>query len=235
MINSKEQHTTTTPMATTPMASNGQTVRNNTQGTGNGDTHDIKDRYNFHDASFRRHYQLHYHQLAEQQGQTTSDDTPDYETFYAPAYRFGYELAAEYAGADWSAVEEKAKAHWQSQHGSPWAKVVDAVRYGWEEQRHPEQLRVHHQQEYAAYQKSFYSHYTDAIGENATAFEQIEPAYRYGYDLAVDPAYTTHLWDEMEPEVRRYYEDEYAEGEVPWEDYRDAVHHAWYGTRTGGI
>jgi len=63
-------------------------------------------------------------------------------------------------------------------------------------------------------------------------FEPYEPAYRYGYDLAIDPNYSTHLWTEMESEVRKYYETEYADAQLPWENYRDAVQHAWYGVRS---
>lgn len=206
-------------------------VTNQPNGNKQSDRHTIEDRYNFHDASFRRHYQLNYHHLGEQ---AQDDNVRDYETFYAPAYRFGYELAEESGGKSWDSVETEAQQHWQSQHRSGWSDIVDAVRYGWKEQRDPDALRVHHRGEYGDYHKSFQTHYAEEMHGAGVAFEHIEPAYQYGYNLAVDPAYSTHLWDEMEPEVRTYYETEYAEGEVPWEHYRDAVHHAWYDVRATG-
>lgn len=94
--------------------------------------HTIKDAYNFHDASFRRHYQLHY-----------ADRGHDYEEFYAPAYRFGYQLSAENSDAAWEQVAQTAEAHWTSMHASSWGDVADAVRYGWVEERNPDKLRVH--------------------------------------------------------------------------------------------
>jgi hypothetical protein len=54
---------------------------------------------------------------------------------YAPAYRFGYAEASKerYRGHRWSDSEEMVRREWEASHaGSPWDKVRDAVRYGWE-------------------------------------------------------------------------------------------------------
>lgn len=185
-----------------------------------GDQHPIKDRYNTHDASFRRHYQLNYH-----------DNGHDYEAFYAPAYRFGFELAEESATAAWDDVQEAARRHWQANHASAWPDVADAVYYGWQEQRNPEALRVHHNDEYATYRTGFQQHYQAMSDTDGLAFDYYEPAYQYGYALAVNPAYHGYEWAEMEPEVRKYYETEYADAQLPWERYRDSVQHAWQGVR----
>ncbi len=196
-----------------------------------GDEHAIEDRYNFHDASFRRHYQLHYHDLQHDGENSTGRN---YESFYAPAYRFGYELAEEHSGAEWSAVESQAQQHWQSKHNSAWSDVQEAIRYGWQEQRNPESLRVHHAEPSDLNRKNFQQHYNEAMQESGLAFEHLEPAYHYGYAVATDSTYGTHEWAAVEPGIRKYYESEYAEGEVPWEHYRDAVYHSWYTTRAVG-
>jgi len=188
---------------------------------GNGEQHPIDDRYNTHDASFRRHYQLNYH-----------DNSHPYEEFYAPAYRFGFELGEESGSAAWDDVKTAAEHHWQTNHPSAWAEVADAAHYGWLEQRNPEALRVHHDEGYATYRHDFQRHYQDLTDQGELAFEHYEPAYQYGYGLAVDPAYHGYEWTEMEPEVRKYYETEYADAQLPWERYRDAVQHAWQGVRT---
>ena len=96
------------------------------------DKHPIEDRYNTHDASFRRHYQLN-----------LREDPQSYD-FYAPAYRLGYELAEERSSSSWETVRDEAKTHWQSHHPGTWEQVADAVLYGWREQRNPDELRVHH-------------------------------------------------------------------------------------------
>jgi hypothetical protein len=54
---------------------------------------------------------------------------------YAPAYHFGYTEAGKerYRGHRWSDSEEVIRREWEASHaGSPWDKVRDAVRYGWE-------------------------------------------------------------------------------------------------------
>jgi len=205
------QHSTNV-VATHP----GVTVATN----GNGDQHPIEDRYNTHDASFRRHYQLNYR-----------DNSHRYEEFYAPAYRFGFELAEESGSAAWDDVQAAAQHHWETNHPSAWAEVADAVHYGWLEQRNPDALRVHHNEDYATYRPDFQRHYQDLTDHGELAFEQYEPAYQYGYGLAIDPAYRGYEWTEMEPAVRKYYETEYTDAHLPWERYRDAVQHAWLGVR----
>lgn len=193
--------------------------------TPTGDRHAIDDRYNFHDASFRRDFQLNY-----------SDGAHDYDSYYAPAYRLGYELAAENQDAAWEAIKGEAQHHWQTKHSDSWQNVEKAVHYGWLEQRDPDALRVHHRGEYQDYRKGFMAHYAAELSEsNDTSFEQYEPAYQYGYNLAIDPVHRTSLWSDIEPELRRYYEEEYTDGQMPWEHYRSAVEHAWYDVRATAI
>lgn len=181
--------------------------------------HEIKDEYNFHDASFRRHYQLNY-----------SDNERDYEEFYAPAYRYGYELAQKQSGDNWESVQEEARSHWQTHHSSSWSDVAEAVQYGWREQRNPEELRVHHHNSYQDMQPSFESHFAESFAGSGATFETFSLAYNYGYMLAVDPEHRTRLWDDMEPTVREYWKEEYDE-HLPWEHYRDAARHAWHTMR----
>jgi hypothetical protein len=202
-----------------PQRNSASAVATRNSSNGNEDQHVIEDRYNTHDASFRRHYQLNYR-----------DTSHNYEEFYAPAYRFGFELGEESVAA-WDDVKGEAQRHWQANHPSAWADVEDAVHYGWVEQRNPEALRVHHYDEYDTYRTGFQNHYLETDDSSGLPFEHYEPAYQYGYTLAVDPTYNAHEWPEMEPEVRKYYETEYADAQLPWERYRDAVRHAWHGVR----
>ncbi len=199
-----------------------------------GDGHPIDDKYNFHEASFRRHYQLRYNEAFnadDREGRPRqADDTRGFE-FYEPAYRFGYELAAESPGIAWNAVEAEAQRHWRANHTGDWREVEEAIRYGWQEQRDPESLRVHHNDEYSALRTGFQAHHAEALSDSGFPFDDYEPAYRRGYDMAIDPVYRTHLWADVEPEVRKYYESEYAEGQMPWEHYHDAAYHAWRQVR----
>lgn len=185
--------------------------------------HEIEDTYNFHDSSFRRDYQLNHHESGH-----------DYE-YYAPMYRFGYEFAENHQGMAWDATQQKIQQEWQTQNGTtPWADVADVIRYGWMEARDPDSLRVHHQEDYSSYRTSFMAHYNENI-EGEVPFEHYEPAYQRGYEVAVDPNHRSHMWDEMEPEILRYYEEEYADGRLSWEHYRSAAYHAWHDVRAMGV
>ncbi|MEZ4865003.1 MAG: hypothetical protein R3C14_27055 [Caldilineaceae bacterium] len=183
------------------------------------DKHPIEDDYNTHDASFRRHYQLNY-----------ADGAHDYKSFYAPAYRYGYQLSAEHNGAAWHAVEQEAQEHWASHHTSAWSDVADAVHYGWIEERDPDRLRVHHHEGFEHHRPAFEQHFVTAFPDTEETFEHFEPIYSYGYTMAVDPDYNLRTWSDVEPEVQAMWEREY-HSRFMWEDYRDAVRHAWEEVR----
>jgi len=69
----------------------------------------------------------------------------DYEKNYAignytysqfvPAYRYGYNLAADprYHDWDWSRVEPVARERWEEQNEDTWEEFKDAIRHGWNE------------------------------------------------------------------------------------------------------
>lgn len=107
------------------------TASSQEQGAAEQDVHHaIEDHLNFHEASFRRHFQLTY-----------VDSHHDY-AFYAPAYKYGYELAQENPSATWHSLVARARRHWQKVHTTEWDEVADAVHYGWREDREPETLRA---------------------------------------------------------------------------------------------
>ncbi len=68
---------------------------------------------------------------------------------------------------------------------------------------------AHHQANYAA---------------KGISLEEFTPAYRYGHTLATDSRYGTGTWATVEPEARKHWE---AKNEGTWEEFKEAVHHAW--------
>jgi uncharacterized protein (TIGR02271 family) len=50
-----------------------------------------------------------------------------------PAYRFGHELAGN--GQEWSAIEPEARRRWEERHPGTWERIVDSIRYAWEQTR----------------------------------------------------------------------------------------------------
>jgi hypothetical protein len=181
----------------------------------------IQDDFNLHDASFRRHFQLNY-----------SSGLHQYETFYAPAYRYGYLLSAENPERIWKEIETQAREHWPAQHPGSWQDVVDAVRYGWTEEHQPGMLQVRHPGQFKDYEPAFRQHLADSLLGFGASFEDYEPIYQYGYALAIDPANRTCFWSDMEPEVRVMWEQDYQD-QFLWEDFRDVVRRAWQEVRNG--
>lgn len=68
------------------------------------------------------------------------------------------------------------------------------------------------------------SHYDATYGGTGYGYDRYEPAYRFGHDLATDEYYRDYAWMDVEPEVRRHWEES---NQGTWEEFKDAVRHAW--------
>jgi len=77
-----------------------------------------------HSDAFRQHYDRTY------AGQGRYED-------YEPAYRYGAAAASQYGDRSYSDVERDLERDYTSQYGdrTPWQKVKDAVRHGWDSVR----------------------------------------------------------------------------------------------------
>jgi hypothetical protein len=80
--------------------------------------------------------------------------------------------------------------------------------------------------DYNVYNSDFRNHYNQYWGTSGRTYTDYEPAYRYGYDLAMDRRYANYGWMELEPEARRRWESEYRHRGT-WEDFKDSVRYAW--------
>jgi hypothetical protein len=54
--------------------------------------------------------------------------------YWAPAYRYGYDLAhnPRHSGRDWPTIEAEARRDWEARRIGPWEEFKEAIRYGWE-------------------------------------------------------------------------------------------------------
>jgi uncharacterized protein (TIGR02271 family) len=86
--------------------------------------------------------------------------------------------------------------------------------------------------DFSAYDTDFRSDFQSRYGTSGARYEQYQPAYSYGYDLANDPRYTGRDWNSIEPEVRRDWEARHAGS--PWERFQDSVRFAWERGRGSG-
>jgi hypothetical protein len=78
---------------------------------------------------------------------------------------------------------------------------------------------------FANHEEEFRTHYSDHYLSRGYTYAETRPAYRFGYDLANEPDYADRDWEEVEADARRRWEEEDHDG--PWEDFKEAVRHAW--------
>ncbi len=80
-------------------------------------------------------------------------------------------------------------------------------------------------QDWPRYDAEFNQDYLTRFGRTGYGYDYYQPAYRYGYDLAMNPNYREYDWVELEPVARRDYERRGLP--AAWDDVKDAVRHAW--------
>ncbi len=78
-------------------------------------------------------------------------------------------------------------------------------------------------QTFDIYNTDFNKHFTTKYASGGYTYDQYVPAYRYGYNLAGDERYQGN-WSTVEPEAKRLWEQH---NKGTWEEFKDAVHHAW--------
>ena len=71
----------------------------------------------------------------------------------------------------------------------------------------------------------FRSSWQTRYGSTGGRWEDYEPSYHYGYDMASDPRYRGRTWSEVEPDLRRDYEARYPGS--AWERFKESVREAW--------
>ncbi len=184
------------------------------------DAYDFEDDYGSFEEDFRHHYQSNYG--------ASGFAFDEYDT----AYRYGYDLANSdyYRGRGWDEIEPEIRRNWQSQTDRPWEAFVGAVQHAWdqvirafsgEETRERSNVVGNGCRDRDA---EFRRHYQSVYGRTGYPYTRYETAYYYGCELASDERYLGRSWDEIESGARR---DWGMRSEEPWEEFQDAVRHAW--------
>ena len=90
------------------------------------------------------------------------------------------------------------------------------------------------------YASNFRTNWKSTYGTLGGAYEDYEPAYRYGYDLTSYPRYQGQNWNAIETDVRRDWETRYPNS---WDRFKNSIRYAWEtavpgnnvpGIQTGG-
>lgn len=145
-------------------------------------------------------------------------------TYYEPAYHFGHNLATDptYQGGNWHDLEPEFRQRWEAEYGhqGAWQEIKSAVRHAWD--------RLSNWGDYddEAYESSYRTHYNTSYASTNRPYSDYEPAYRYGTMMVMDERYRGRNWSAVEPEIRRQWEQEHSH-QGSWDDFKDAVHHAW--------
>ncbi len=88
---------------------------------------------------------------------------------------------------------------------------------------------------YDAWANDFRNNFNTTYANRGMTYEQYEPAYRYGYDLAEDRRYSGQDWTTIEPQIQRDWETRQP---GTWSNVRGAIRYAWdkaTGAERGGI
>lgn len=87
-----------------------------------------------------------------------------------------------------------------------------------------ESLSPDEQREFAQYESEFQSDWQTKYSRSGLSYDQVLPGYQYGYHLGHDPRYSTSNWSEIEPKVKRDWDER---GHGPWDRFKDAVRSGW--------
>jgi hypothetical protein len=79
--------------------------------------------------------------------------------------------------------------------------------------------------DYRDFDKLFRRHYETRQGMVVKPYDHFQPAYHYGYDLALNARFQDMTWERLEPKAQEEWEAEHGEG--TWEEVKDSVQHAW--------
>ena len=83
-------------------------------------------------------------------------------------------------------------------------------------------------QAWSTLEPDFRRNYRTTYVNAGLSYEQVQPAYRYGYELALNPQIGAADWNAIEPQAKQTWE---SRRKGSWDQYRDAVRYGWELTR----
>ena len=83
-------------------------------------------------------------------------------------------------------------------------------------------------EDFSRYERTFRGHFRDSDISDRYAYDDVVPAYRFGYTLANNERYRNQKWEDLEPEARQAWEEK---NRGTWDDVRDSVQHSWREVR----
>ncbi len=75
------------------------------------------------------------------------------------------------------------------------------------------------------FDRDFRKHYDTTFSNRGYTYDQVRPAYKYGYEVRNDKRFMGRDWNQIEPELRRDWEMKHPDN--AWEEFKDAVRMGW--------
>ncbi|MCD2516812.1 hypothetical protein LQ564_10875 [Massilia sp. G4R7] len=75
--------------------------------------------------------------------------------------------------------------------------------------------------------ESYRKHFDSAYGASGASYDEVAPAYGYGSQVAGSGRHAGRHWDDVEPELRSDWDNQYGGGASAWDKIKAAVRHGW--------
>jgi sporulation protein YlmC with PRC-barrel domain len=84
---------------------------------------------------------------------------------------------------------------------------------------------------YDAHRDAFRQHHQTTYGATGNAYDDYDPAYRYGFEQAYDDRYRDRVYTDAESDLRTGYGERY--NDSAWDDVQDAVRYGYRRAQHG--
>jgi hypothetical protein len=137
-----------------------------------------------------------------------------------PAYRYGWEARTRHEDRTWNDVETDLGREWNERHGSkmPWDNARNATQDAWN--------RVDARHRFNTQEDNYWqNNYSTKPYASGRSYEDLQPAYRYGYESRY--LNRDRDWNSAENDLERGWEKAKGASRSTWHEVKDAVKDSW--------
>jgi hypothetical protein len=137
-----------------------------------------------------------------------------------PAYRYGWEARTRHENRNWNDVETDLGREWNERHGSKmtWDNARNATQDAWN--------RVDARHQFNTQEDNYWrSNYSTRPYASGRTYEDLQPAYRYGYEQR--NLNRDRDWNSAQNDLERGWDKAKANTRHGWNEVKDAVKDGW--------
>lgn len=137
-----------------------------------------------------------------------------------PAYRYGWEARTRHEDRNWNDVETDLGREWNERHGSrlSWDHARNATQDAWN--------RVDARHRFNTDEDNYWrSNYSSRPYASGRSYEDLQPAYRYGYESR--HVHRDRDWNTAENDLERGWDKAKGTTRHAWNEVKDAVKDGW--------